>query len=43
MYGGHITDPWDRLTNSTYLDVYVEPRIYIIFSVWREINMYTEK
>eukprot|EP00947_MAST-08B_sp_MAST-8B-sp1_P001611 g1611.t1 len=28
MYGGHITDPWDRRCNETYLDVYVEPGIY---------------
>jgi len=27
MYGGHITDGWDRRTNSTYLDVLVKPEI----------------
>ena len=21
MYGGHITDPWDRRTNNVYLEV----------------------
>ena len=28
MYGGHITDPWDRRCNETYLDVFVETGIY---------------
>ena len=28
MYGGHITDPWDRRTNSTYLDVLLQPHIF---------------
>lgn len=28
MYGGHITDPWDRRTNNTYLQVMLEPRIF---------------
>ena len=28
MYGGHITDPWDRRTNSTYLSVFFKPGIY---------------
>ena len=33
MYGGHITDPWDRLTNSTYLDVYVlDPSYYTLYT-----------
>lgn len=27
MYGGHITDDWDRRTNSTYLKVLVQPKI----------------
>jgi len=27
MYGGHITDGWDRRTNSTYLDVLIKPEI----------------
>ena len=27
MYGGHITDAWDRRTNNTYLHVYLEPGI----------------
>jgi len=27
MYGGHITDDWDRRTNSTYLKVLVKPEI----------------
>lgn len=27
MYGGHITDHWDRITNGTYLDVLIEPRL----------------
>jgi dynein heavy chain len=27
MYGGHITDGWDRRTNNTYLDVLVKPEI----------------
>ena len=28
MYGGHITDPWDRRTNSTYLAVLLQPHIF---------------
>jgi dynein heavy chain, axonemal len=28
MYGGHITDPWDRRTNSTYLQVLLQPHIF---------------
>lgn len=27
MYGGHITDHFDRITNNTYLDVLVEPKL----------------
>jgi len=27
MYGGHITDKWDRTTNEAYLDVLIEPRL----------------
>jgi len=27
MYGGHITDHWDRRTNNTYLQVIVRPEI----------------
>jgi dynein heavy chain len=27
MYGGHITDGWDRRTNNTYLDVLIKPEI----------------
>jgi len=27
MYGGHITDDWDRRTNNTYLEVLVRPQI----------------
>ena len=27
MYGGHITDAWDRRTNNTYLRVYMRPEI----------------
>ncbi len=28
MYGGHITDAWDRRCNNTYLDVYMQPGIF---------------
>jgi dynein heavy chain, axonemal len=28
MYGGHITDPWDRKTNNTYLNVLLQPGIF---------------
>lgn len=27
MYGGHITDGWDRRTNSTYLEVLIKPEL----------------
>jgi dynein heavy chain len=27
MYGGHITDMWDRRTNNTYLSVYLVPSL----------------
>jgi len=27
MYGGHITDAWDRRTNSTYLNVLIKKDI----------------
>jgi len=27
MYGGHITDAWDRRTNNTYLDVLIDPKL----------------
>jgi dynein heavy chain len=27
MYGGHITDNWDRRTNNTYLKVIIQPKI----------------
>ena len=29
MYGGHITDAWDRRTNNTYLAVYLKPEILV--------------
>jgi len=27
MYGGHITDYWDRVTNNTYLEKLIVPEI----------------
>lgn len=27
MYGGHITDDWDRRTNNTYLKVLIKPKL----------------
>jgi len=27
MYGGHITDKWDRRTNETYLKVLIRPEL----------------
>jgi dynein heavy chain len=27
MYGGHITDAWDRRTNETYLKVLIRPEL----------------
>jgi len=27
MYGGHITDPWDRRTCNTYLKLYQDPKL----------------
>lgn len=29
MYGGHITDAWDRRTNSSYLSVLIRPEIMV--------------
>ena len=29
MYGGHITDDWDRRTNATYLEVLIRPEIMV--------------
>lgn len=29
MYGGHITDDWDRRTNRTYLEVVIRPEILV--------------
>jgi dynein heavy chain, axonemal len=28
MYGGHITDAWDRRTNNTYLQVYLNKGLF---------------
>jgi len=27
MYGGHITDDWDRRINNTYLEEYIKPEL----------------
>lgn len=27
MYGGHITDEWDRRTNRAYLETYIVPEL----------------
>jgi len=27
MYGGHITDDWDRISNNTYLSFLIRPEI----------------
>lgn len=27
MYGGHITDEWDRRTNRTYLELLIKPEL----------------
>ena len=29
MYGGHITDPWDRRVNNTYLGVLITPELLV--------------
>merc|ERR1719440_323456 len=29
MYGGHITDPWDRRVNNTYLQVLITPDLLV--------------
>ncbi|CAE8665977.1 unnamed protein product [Polarella glacialis] len=29
MYGGHITDPWDRRVNNTYLAVLITPELLV--------------
>jgi dynein heavy chain len=28
MYGGHITDAWDRRTNNDYLETYMKPELF---------------
>ena len=28
MYGGHITDPWDRRTNNAYLSVLINDKLF---------------
>ena len=35
MYGGHITDNWDRRTNNTYLLVLIRPEIMQKMKAWR--------
>jgi hypothetical protein len=32
MYGGHITDDWDRRCNSTYL---LKPAVIVSYICWR--------
>lgn len=27
MYGGHVTDAWDRRTNNAYLKVIIKPEL----------------
>ena len=44
MYGGHITDKWDRRVNVTYLDVIVTPRLFevpnaTIFDHWSRLTI----
>ena len=29
MYGGHITDPWDRRITNTYLEVLLDPKVIV--------------
>lgn len=33
MYGGHITDDWDRKLCKTYLEVYLHPDMVSIYHV----------
>jgi dynein heavy chain len=35
MYGGHITDDWDRRTNNTYLKVIIEPGLFSAMQLTR--------
>ncbi len=28
MYGGHITDPWDRVQSSSYLGLYITDALF---------------
>lgn len=43
MYGGHITDDWDRRLCKTYLEEYMKPEMVILVNVFFEkglnINM----
>ena len=32
MYGGHITDNWDRRTNNAYLKTLIKKKFIIFFS-----------
>lgn len=38
MYGGHITDDWDRRLCRTYLEVYMNPELVLL-----SINLYNDK
>ena len=33
MYGGHITDDWDRRTNNTYLKVFIKPELLSMMNI----------
>lgn len=43
MYGGHITDDWDRRLCRTYLEEYMQPNQVCVHddtkSLWKEIGL----
>lgn len=38
MYGGHITDAWDRRTNNAYLRVLIHEELFQRFQICPNFN-----